>query len=120
MRAREWGVKLGGMKRTLSLTVSRTRTSPRRRRQLMAAFERSGLSATAFARQHGIVYTTFCSWRGRRPARPTTGFVEVELVGPSSPEPIVLELGQRVRVRLSSQAQLELAAGLLKRLEAAC
>jgi hypothetical protein len=44
----------------------------------------------------------------------------VELVRPSSPEPIVVELGERVRVRVSSQAQLELAAGLLKRMEAAC
>ena len=120
MRVRQMGVKLGGMKRISSLTVTRTRTSPRRRRQLMAAFERSGLSAAAFARQHGIVYTTFCSWRRRRPTLPTPGFVEVELAGPPSPEPIVVELGQRARVRVSSQAQLELAAGLLKRLEAAC
>lgn len=108
------------MKRILSLTATRTKTSPRRRGQLMAAFERSGLSAAAFARKHAIVYTTFCSWRRRRPARPATGFVEVEVVRPSSPEPIVVELGERVRVRVSSHAQLELAAGLLKRLEAAC
>ena len=86
----------------------------------MAAFERSGLSAAAFARQHGIAYTTFCSWRRRRrPAMPTVGFAEVELVRPPSPEPMVVEWG-RARVRLSSPAQLELAVSLLKGLEAAC
>lgn len=119
-RAREEEVKLGGMKRSLSLTAPRTKTSPRRRGQLLSAFKRSGLSAAAFARKHGIVYPTFCSWRRRRPARPATGFVEMELVRPSSLEPIVLELGERVRVRVSSKAQLELAAGLLKRMEVAC
>ncbi len=104
----------------LSLTETRTRTSRRRRRQLLAAFERSGLSAAAFARQHGIVYTTFCAWRRRRPAKPAMSFAEVELLRPATPEPIVVELGPQARVRLSSPAQLELAAGLIKRLEAAC
>jgi hypothetical protein len=85
----------------------------------VAAFERSGLSAAAFAREHGIVYTTFCSWRRRRPAMPEVGFAEVELVRPPSSEPMVVEWG-RARVRLSSPAQLELAVSLLKGLEATC
>lgn len=71
---------------------TRTRTSRSRRRQLLAAFARSGHSATAFTRQHGIVYATFCSWR-RRPAKPAMAFAEVELVSPPSLEPIVVELG---------------------------
>jgi hypothetical protein len=87
----------------------------------VVAFERSGLSAAAFARQHGIAYTTFCSWRRqRRPAVPQMGFAEVELVKPPLPEPIVVELGCRARMRLSSHAQLELAVSLLNGLEAAC
>lgn len=52
----------------------------------MAALERSGLSGAAFARQHGIDYTTFCFWRRRRPASPEIGFAEVELVRPPSPD----------------------------------
>jgi transposase-like protein len=108
------------MKPTLFLTSPRTKTSPSRRRQLVAAFERSGLPAAAFARQHGIVYTTFCSWRRRRPAMPKVGFAEVELVRPPSPEPMVVEWGSRARMRLSSHAQLELAVSLLKSLEGAC
>ena len=120
IRAPDEEVKGEGMKRPLSLTVTRTKTSPRRRGQLLAAFARSGLSAAAFARQHGIVYTTFCSWRRCPPARSSIDFAEVELVRPPSLEPIVVEWGARARVRLSSHAQLELAAGLLKRLEVAC
>lgn len=108
------------MNPTLSLTVTKTRTSRSRRRQLLAAFERSGLTAVAFARQHGIAYTTFCSWRRRRPAKPAMAFAEVELLRPATPEPMVVELGPQARVRLSSPAQLDLAAGLIKRLEAAC
>lgn len=108
------------MNPSLSLTVTRTRTSRSRRRQLLAAFDRSGLTAAAFAREHGIAYTTFCSWRRRRPAKPAMTFAEVTLLRAATPEPIVVELGPQARVRLSSPAQLELAAGLIKRLEAAC
>ena len=121
MRAGPLEVKVGGMKPSLSLTSPRTKTSPSQRCQLVAAFERSGLSAAAFARQHGIAYTTLCSWRRRRrPAMPEVGFAEVELVRPPSPEPIVVEWGSRARMRLSSHAQLELAVSLVKGLEAAC
>lgn len=108
------------MKPTLSLTILRRKTAASRRRQLLAAFERSGQTAAAFARRHGIAYTTFCSWRRRRPAQPPVTFAEVELLRPVSPEPVVVELGSRARVRLSSHAQLELAVGLLQRLEGAC
>ena len=108
------------MKPNLSLTRHRRSTPSARRRQLLTEFERSGLSAAAFARRHGIAYTTFCSWRRRRPAKPNLGFAEVELVRPPSVEPVVIELGRQARMRLSSPRQLELAAGLLKHFEAAC
>ena len=109
------------MNPTQSLTVTRTRTPRGRRRQLLAAFERSGLTAASFARQHAIAYTTFCSWRRRRrAAKPAMAFAEVELLRPATPEPIVVELGPQARLRLSSPAQLDLAAGLIKRLEATC
>jgi transposase-like protein len=51
------------------------------RAQLLAAFERSGLSGAAFARQHGIHYTTFCGWRQRQ-AKARPAFVQVELAAP--------------------------------------
>lgn len=57
----------------------RRRTDAARRAQLLAAFERSGLSAAAFARRHGLHYTTFCGWRQRRTqAKTALAFVQVE------------------------------------------
>jgi hypothetical protein len=118
MRRPDSEVKAGGMKPTPSLTV--TRTSPHQRRQILAAFERSGLSAAAFARQHEIGYSTFCAWRRQEATKPNLRFAEVEWVSAPSTEGLVVELGQRTRVRLTSREQIELAAALLQRWEAAC
>lgn len=95
----------------------RSRTPATRRTQLLAAFERSGLSAAAFARQHHVRYTTFCNWRQRQgQAKPAPDFVQVELPPPSAPAELVLELGTGVRVRITEAGQIELAARLLKAL----
>ena len=65
----------------ISKRISRApRTDAAQRAQLLAAFDQSGLSAAAFARQHGLHYTTFCGWRQRRAkSSPSPGFVQVEL-----------------------------------------
>ena len=90
------------------------RTTPARRIQLLAKFDRSGISAAAFARQHGIAYTTFCGWRHRRArAKAIPGFVEVEVPGPTAAVELLIEVGAHVRLRLTSAAQMELAARLL-------
>jgi len=87
-----------------------------RRTQLLAAFDCSGLSVAAFARQQGIHYTTFHGWRRRRAqAKTSPAFVQVELSPPAAPAELVLELGV-ARLRLSSAAQLSLAARLLQTL----
>ena len=100
-----------------SIRHRRSRTTAPRRAQLLAAFERSGLSAAAFARQHRLHYTTFCNWRQRQgQAKPAPDFVQVELPPPSAPAELVLELGTGVRVRITEEGQLELAARLLKAL----
>ena len=50
----------------------RLRYSPDQKQSLLAAFDRSGISAMAFARQHGIQYQTFIVWlRKRREQGPT-------------------------------------------------
>ena len=85
-----------------------------RRTQLLAAFDCSGLSVAAFARQQGIHYTTFHGWR-RAQAKTSPAFVQVELSPPAAPAELVLELGV-ARLRLSSAAQLSLAARLLQTL----
>lgn len=62
------------------------RTDAAQRAQVLVAFDRSGLSAAAFARQQGLNYTTFCGWRQRRAkANPSPAFVQVELAPAPTP-----------------------------------
>jgi transposase-like protein len=84
------------------------------RARLLAAFERSGLSAAAFARQHGLNYTTFCGWRKRAERSPA--FVQVELPATAAPA-LVVELGATARLRLTDAAQIPLAVALLQSLQ---
>jgi len=89
----------------------RHRTPPARRSQLLAAFDRSGLSAAAFARQEGIGYTTFCGWRHRRAkAKVSPAFVEVEVPKPAAAVELLIEVGAHACLRISSAGQVELAA----------
>jgi hypothetical protein len=109
--------------------VSQRRRAPRtdaaRRAQLLTAFDRSGLSAADFARQQGVHYTTFCGWRQRRDrGQSSPGFAQVEI--PESTPPVdlsaeasakvelVIEWGGTARLRLTSEAQIPLAAHLLQ------
>jgi hypothetical protein len=95
------------------------RIAPFRRAKHLAAFERSGLSAAAYARQQGLNYTTFCGWRHRRTqAKVSPEFVQVELASVPAPAELVMELSGRVRIRLTSAGQIELAARLLQALNA--
>ena len=94
----------------------RRRTSPQQRSALLAAFERSGLSAAAFARQQGLRYTTFCNWRQRQARSPGPAFVEIEVMARPRPVELLIEIGAQARVRLNSPAQSELAARLLHHL----
>ena len=99
--------------------LRRPRTSPRQRAQLLAAFERSGLSAAAFARQQGIGYSTFCGWRHRQAQpHPSPAFVEVELAEPLAAVELWIEVGAHARLCLTEAAQVELAARFLHRFNA--
>ena len=94
------------------------RTTAAKRSQLLAAFDRSGLSAAAFARQHELNYTTFCGWRQRQAkAEPSPGFVQVELP-PPVPAELVVELGASARMRITDAGQIALGARLLQALGA--
>jgi hypothetical protein len=98
------------------------RTTARQRAKLLLAFDRSGLSAAAFAREHRINYTTFCGWRQQRDKSRAPNFVQVELPQPSTSEDLIVEIGAGVRLRIGSASQIPLAAALLVRMgrEAAC
>ena len=107
------------MKTSHRFARHRQRATAQRRTQLLAAFARSGLSAAAFARRHGIGYTTFCGWRHRHTkTKPSPAFVQVELAEPTAPAELLIELGAHARLRLTSARQFELAAGLLRRFNA--
>ena len=96
-----------------------SRTDTAHRTQLLAAFDRSGLSAAAFTRQHGLNYTTFCGWRAQRAkTRTTPAFVQVEVPAPIPPVELVIEVGPHTRLRVHSESQIALATQLLQRLNA--
>ena len=95
------------------------RTDAAHRAQLLAAFDRSGLSAAAFARQHGLNYTTFCGWRAQRAkTRTAPAFVPVAVAVPAPPVELVIEVGSHTRMRVQSESQIVLAARLLRSLNA--
>ena len=103
---------------TLVSCGQRRSKAAKRRLRLLTEFDRSGLSAAAFARQHKINYTTFCGWRQRRDKNPSSpAFVEIEVPAASGPVELVLELGI-ARLRLHSSSQVELAVRLLQALNA--
>lgn len=96
----------------------RVRTDVRQRAQWLAAFDRSGLSAAAFAREHSLRYTTLCGWlRRRSKEQRSAAFVEVELPGRTAANELVIEWGAQARVRVRDLEQVELAARLLQALE---
>ena len=77
------------------------------------------MSAAAFAREHGIGYTTFCGWRHRQAqSQPSPAFVEVEVSAPAAVVELWLEVGAHARLCLTSEEQLKLAARLLHHVEA--
>ena len=108
------------MNTTKHLSTTRRRTDATQREQLLAAYDRSELTATEFTRQHRLNYTTFCGWRQRRSKITTSpAFVQVEVAALAPPRELLIELGGSARLRLTSPDQLELAAALLARLAAA-
>lgn len=98
-------------------SFGRRQTAAARREQLLTQFERSGLSAAEFARQHGLNYTTFCGWRKRwEGAKALPSFVQVEVTPSAGAAELVIEAGQ-VRIRINHPTQMELAVALIKSLD---
>jgi transposase-like protein len=106
----------------------RLRYTAGQRQELLEAFDRSGLSAMAFSRQHGVSYQTFIAWLRKRrqsgeflpPGVPA--FAEVMLqdppTAPSAALRIVLPCGTALEV--ASRAALPMAAELLQTLRRPC
>lgn len=109
-------------------TLGRVQTSPEHREAWLDAFERSNMSGAAFARLHGIRYTTFASWRKRRKQQrqstegePAAFFEEVEVRRPdSNVVGLNITLPGGASVTVARPEQFPLVAALLKYLECAC
>jgi transposase-like protein len=106
----------------------RLRYSRDQRGDLLEAFDRSGMSAMAFSRQHGVSYQTFIAWlRKRRECgaplqSDAPAFAEVMLRQPAPDSAaslrVVLPCGTVIEV--ASRAALPLAAELLSTLRRPC
>ena len=88
--------------------------------EVIAAYETSGMSAAAFARQCGIKYPTFASWvsRSRKRQRPagTQEFVLAELFTADQQSGIRVCLPGGASASLEDASQVTLLAGLIKAL----
>lgn len=107
----------------------RLRYAPDQRQALLDAFDRSGMSAMSFTRQHGVQYQTFIAWIRKR--RQNSGaaeiagsaFAEVML---NSREATPAAGGLRVllpcgaMLEIGSRAALPLAVELLNTLRRPC
>jgi len=111
-------------------TLGRMRTPVERRKELLAEFERSGLSGKKFAALVGIKYSTFAFWlqQRRRKAAPaakppdTVRWLEavVEKAQQSDGKTalaLAVELPGGARLEIHDARQAQLAAALLRSLE---
>jgi len=107
-------------------TAGRMRTSKERREQLLAEFDRSGLSGARFAKMAGIKYPTFAGWLHVRRREEGTGrpagkgrkrVTWVEAV-PQAAATLRVELPGGAWMALGSAEQARTAALLLRELAA--
>ena len=107
-------------------TKGRVRTSKEQRRLILAEFERSGVSATQFARRTGLKYSTLAGWvhrygRTKRPGRRTPVQLLEAVVGPAPPiAALLVQLPGGARLEIREVGQVPLAAALVRALEKPC
>jgi hypothetical protein len=94
------------------------------REALLDEFDRSGLSAMAFCRMHGLVYPTFAAWvqKRRRLSSTAPAFAEV-IVEPCEEartavvaSPLRITLPSGAILEMTHREQLSLAVELLRQL----
>ena len=108
----------------------RLRFTPTQRQELLDAYNRSGLTAMAFARGHGVCYQTFIAWQRKRreqltipPTHSGQAFAEVlvtdrQLACPSAALRVILPCGSIIEI--ASRAAVPLAIELLSTLRHSC
>lgn len=108
--------------------LGRVRTPRTKQEEILAEYDRSGMSGQQFAKYHGIKYQTFATWVQKRRKResagvagasaPVLGWVEAE-VGSADSEgsqvcaSLVVELGRGAALRVGDEKEAKLAATLL-------
>jgi lambda repressor-like predicted transcriptional regulator len=112
-------------------TKGRVRTSKEQRCDILAGFERSGVSAAEFAKQSGIKYSTFAGWLQRhRRAKPKgqpsvmrllEAVVEQTQGGAaSSASSVMVRLAGGTQIEITDAKQIPLAAALVRALVWPC
>lgn len=103
--------------------TGRTRYTSEYKREVIAAFESSSLSAPAFARQCGIKYPTLAAWiAGRKrddqtsPRGNTPAFLVAEVASSIHGSALEVQLSCGAVVRASDTEQIRLLAALLRHL----
>jgi transposase-like protein len=103
--------------------TGRTRYTPEYKREVLAAFESSSLSAPVFARQCGIKYPTLAAWIGARKRRDQTtprgsnpAFLVAEVASSTHGPALEVQLPCGAVVRASDAEQVRLLAALLRHL----
>jgi DNA-binding transcriptional regulator YiaG len=119
-------------------TLARVRTSRERRQELLAEFERSGLSGSKFAALVGVKYSTFAAWAARRKrsqpvatatAKVVDGAAKVrwleavidraQSADGTSPSTLTVQFAGGARAEIANLQQAEVAAALLRALDKA-
>ncbi len=107
-------------------TKGRVRTSREQRRLILAEFERSGVSATQFARRTGLKYSTLAGWvhryRGTKRSGRRSPVRLLEAVVGSAPlsSALQVQLPGGARLEIREAGQIPLAAALVRALEKPC
>ena len=107
----------------------RIRTKRERRAELLAEFDRSGMSGPQFAQWAGIKYTTFASWRQKqqkelaavakepstvKPVQWVEAVVREPAASPAKSAGLLIELGGGLRLTVEDAAQAKLAGVVLR------
>jgi transposase-like protein len=109
-------------------TEGRLRVTKAQRREILAAYGRSGESLPRFARRAGVKYSTLARWvqlSRSKPSDPKPSLRLLEAVVDSPPVPptktlLVLQLPGGVRLEVAQEQQVALAAALVRALEKSC
>ena len=113
--------------------LGRVRMPAERRERILDAFELSGMSGQAFAKQIGVKYPTFANWiqkrrrkggeycRKKLPRSPESQitFVEAQIEQPPEAalqDALEVQTAEGVQLMIRSRSQVELAAQLIRSL----